>query len=215
MVLTKFLNLYPYFYDSNHKNMISEDLIQSFNGSLKNYSKNQTIFNEGEFADFYYQIKIGHVKMFNLTENGKEFVQGFFRDGNSFGEPPLFGAFKYPATALALDTSEIYMLPKSAFLKLLKTHPDIHLKFTRLICKRMVYKAKIIREVSIYPPEHRILTLLHHLKGNSIPDISFEVPLTRQQISELTGLRVETVIRAIKKLEKSDVLAIIDRKVFI
>lgn len=195
--------------------MIPEDIIQSFKGSLKKYSKNQTIFNEGEFADFYYQIKTGHVKMFNLTEDGKEFVQGFFGDGNSFGEPPLFGAFKYPATALALDASEIYILPKAAFLKLLKTHPDIHLKFTRLICKRMVYKAKIAREVSIYPPEHRIMTLLHHLKGNAIPDISFEVPLTRQQISELTGLRVETVIRAIKKLEKSDVLAIIDRKVFI
>lgn len=215
MVVTKFLNLYPYFYDSNHKIMITEDIIQNFEGSLKNYSKDQVIFNEGEYADFYFQIKTGHVKMFNLTENGKEFVQGFFEDGNSFGEPPLFGAFKYPATALVLDTSEIYVLPKASFFKLLKSHPDIHLKFTKMICKRMVYKAKMAREVSIYPPEHRILTLLHHLKGSSNPDTSFEVLLTRQQISELTGLRVETVIRAIKKLEKSNALAIIDRKVFI
>ncbi|MEO8773298.1 MAG: Crp/Fnr family transcriptional regulator [Gelidibacter sp.] len=195
--------------------MIPEDLIQQFGGSLKNYSKDQTIISEGEYADFYFQIKKGHIKMFNLTEDGKEFVQGFFNNGDSFGEPPLFGAFKYPATALALEESEIYRLPKASFLKLLKMHPDIHLKFTKMICKRMVYKAKIAREVSIYPPEHRILTLLHHLKGNSKIDTSFEVPLTRQQISDLTGLRVETVIRAIKKLEKTEVLAIIDRKVFI
>ena len=195
--------------------MIPEDIIQYYGGSLKNYSKDQTIISEGESADFYYQIKTGNIKMFNLSEDGKEFVQGFFKTGDSFGEPPLFGAFKYPATALALDVSEIYMLPKTSFLKLLKTYPDIHLKFTKLICKRMVYKAKIAREMSIYPPEHRILTLLHHLKGNSKIDTSFEVPLTRQQISDLTGLRVETVIRAIKKLEKTEVLAIIDRKVFI
>ncbi len=195
--------------------MIPEDTIKKFGGSLKNYYKDQTIIREGEFADFYFQIKTGHIKMFNLTEDGKEFVQGFFKDGHSFGEPPLFGAFKYPATAMALEVSEIYLLSKASFLKLLKTHPDIHLKFTKMICKRMVYKAKIAREVSIYPPEHRILTLLHHLKGNSTMDNSFEVPLTRQQISDLTGLRVETVIRAIKKLEKSKVLAIIDRKVFI
>lgn len=195
--------------------MIPEDIIQQFGASLKNYSKDQTIINEGEFAEFYYQIKTGEVKMFNLTEEGREFVQGFFKNGDSFGEPPLFGAFKYPATALSLENSEIYLLPKASFFNLLKTYPDIHLKFTRLICKRMVYKAKIVREVSIYPPEHRILTLLHHLKGNTKTDASFEVPLTRQQISDLTGLRVETVIRAIKKLEKSKVLAIIDRKVFI
>ncbi|MBO3098243.1 Crp/Fnr family transcriptional regulator [Gelidibacter pelagius] len=195
--------------------MIPEDIIYAFGGSLKNYSKDRTIFNEGERADFYFQIKTGHVKMFNMTEEGKEFVQGYFENDNSFGEPPLFGAFKYPATALTLEISEIYVLPKASFLKLLKTHPDIHLKFTKLICKRMVYKAKIAREVSIYPPEHRILTLLHHLKGSTERDRTFEVPLTRQQISELTGLRVETVIRAIKKLEKSKALSIIDRKVFI
>lgn len=195
--------------------MIPEDIIQSFDGSLKNYSKDRPLFHEGELADFYYQIKTGRVKMFNLTEDGKEFVQGFFKAGDSFGEPPLFGAFKYPATAMVLEASKIYVLPKASFFKLLKKHPDIHLKFTKLICKRMIYKAKIIREVSIYPPEHRILTLLHHLKGNSKTDSSFEVPLTRQQISELTGMRVETVIRAIKKLEKSEALVIIDRKVFI
>lgn len=195
--------------------MIHEDVIQHFKATLRSYSKDQVIFNEGERADFYYQIKTGHIKMYNLTEHGKEFVQGFFEEGNSFGEPPLFGSFKYPATAMALETSEIYVLHKASFLKLLKSHPDIHLKFTKMICKRMIYKAKIIREVSIYPPEHRILTLLHHLKGNTTPDGSYEVSLTRQQISELTGLRVETVIRAIKKLEKSNDLAIIDRKVFI
>lgn len=195
--------------------MIPENIILDFNGTIKTYAKDQIIFNEGKLADYYFQIKIGQVKMFNLTEDGKEFVQGFFDDGNSFGEPPLFGAFRYPSSALALVESEIYLLKKDSFLQLLKTYPDIHLKFTKLICKRMVYKAKIVREVSIYPPEHRILTLLHHLKGNSVKDNSFEVPLTRQQISELTGLRVETVIRAIKKLEKSGALAIIDRKVFI
>lgn len=195
--------------------MVPEDIIHFFGGSLKHYSKNRTVFNEGERADFYYQIKSGKVKMFNLTEQGKEFVQGFFEIGQSFGEPPLFGAFKYPASALTLTDTEVYVLPKTSFFRLLKTHPDIHLKFTKLICKRMIYKAKIAREMSIYPPEHRILTLLHHLKGSSISDSSFEVPLTRQQISDLTGLRVETVIKAIKKLEKSDALAIIDRKVFI
>lgn len=195
--------------------MIPEQLILDFKGTLKIYSKDRTIFNEGEQADFYYQIKTGHVKMFNLTEDGKEFVQGFFENGTSFGEPPLFGAFKYPATALALAASEIYLLSKTSFFELLKTHPDIHLKFTKMICKRMIYKAKMAKEVSIHPPDHRILTLLHHLKANAKIETDFEVPLTRQQISELTGLRVETVIRAIKKLEKSNALTIVDRKVVI
>ena len=79
----------------------------------------------------------------------------------------------------------------------------------------MVYKAKIMKEMSIHPPEHRILTLLNHFKDLADCPGLYEVNLTRQQISDLTGLRVETVIRAIKSLEKSKKLSIKERKVYI
>ncbi len=195
--------------------MISTVILEKYSATLKRYSKNQMIFNELETAHFYYQIKSGSVKMFNLTEDGKEFVQGFFGSGKSFGEPPLFGNFPYPASALCLEDSEIFVLSKTAFFDLLKTHTNTHLAFTKMICDRMLYKAKIVREVSIHPPEHRILTLLNHLKTVSGSTGLFEIDLTRQQISDLTGLRVETVIRAIKQLEKSEKLMVKHRKVFI
>jgi len=195
--------------------MIPIEILEDYNADLKTYSKESTIFNENEEAKYYFQIKEGSVKMFNLSSEGKEFTQGFFSNNNSFGEPPLFGDFKYPASALSLEESEIFRLPKKNFFKLLLAHPELHLKFTKLICNRMLYKAKIMKEVSIYPPEHRILTLLNHLKGNADKDNLFEVKLTRQQVSELTGLRVETVIRSIKKLEKENKLKIIERKVYL
>lgn len=188
--------------------------MERYNVQLKHYAKEQAIFNELDTPKYYYQIKSGNVKMYNLTEDGKEFVQGFFENGNSFGEPPLFGDFKYPAAATSLTDSAIYVLPKKDFLELLKQHPEVHLSITQLLCKRMVYKAKIMKEVSIHPPEHRILTLLNHFKSASKTNEStYEVSLTRQQISDLTGLRVETVIRAVKRLEKIGKLSIVDRKI--
>ncbi|WP_298761675.1 Crp/Fnr family transcriptional regulator [uncultured Psychroserpens sp.] len=196
--------------------MIPVELLETYNAKLKTYTKDATIFEELDTPIFYYQINSGSVKMINLSEDGKEFAQGIFYDGNAFGEPPLFGDFKYPATALCVQDSSIYILPKDTFFDLLKAHPDIHLNFTKLLCKRMIYKAKIMKEVSIHPPEHRIMTLLEHLKnnfGNEMYD--YEVELTRQDISNLTGLRVETVIRSIKKLEKNNKLSIRDRKVYL
>lgn len=195
--------------------MIPLAVLEKFNATLKMYSKDRIVFDEGGQAQFYFQIKEGQLKMSNRTEDGKEFVQGYFGDGQSFGEPPLFSDSKYPAAAITLSECHIYLLAKSDFLELLRSNPDIHLKFTKAICQRMVYKAKIVKEVSIYPPEHRILTLLKHLKSTSPSDGLYEVTLTRQQISDLTGLRVETVIRAIKKLEKSKKLSIKERKVFL
>ena len=204
------------FYDSNHTIMIPEGILISYKASLKTYTKGDFVFSENEDAVFYYQIQSGKLRMFNLTEDGKEFIQGFFENNQSFGEPPLLGDFKYPATAECLEDCKIYVLNKNSFLKLLKSHPDIHLSFTTLLSKRMMYKATLMKEISLYPPEHRILTLLQYFKkstGNT-KDV-YEVQLTRQQISELTGLRVETVIRAIKKLEKTNQLSIKDRKVYL
>ena len=197
--------------------MISTSILENYQPTIKYYDKNELILKENESAQYYYQIITGRVKMFNLTEDGKEFVQGFFTDKQSFGEPPLFGDYNYPASAICEEPTEVYQLTKVHFLKLILNEPETHLKFTEILCKRMIYKAKIMQEVSIHPPEHRILTLLTYFKSNSgtNDNDSYEVLLTRKQISELTGLRVETVIRAIKKLEKQKALIIKDRKVYI
>jgi len=197
--------------------MIASEILEHYNVTLKIFNKNQIIFNELDTPQFYYQIKTGKVKMYNLTEDGKEFVQGFFEDNQSFGEPPLFGNSKYPASAASLDYTEIYILSKPVFLSLLKNNPKIHLGITKLLCERMIYKATTMKELSMHPPEHRILTLLNYLKTTSQTDNKslYEVTLTRQQLSELTGLRVETVIRSVKKLEKSNKLSISKRKIYL
>ena len=53
---------------------------------LENVKKDQTIFYEGDQAMFYYEVIEGSVKMVNINEDGKEFIQGIFKRGESFGE---------------------------------------------------------------------------------------------------------------------------------
>lgn len=194
--------------------MIPDDLLLDYGSTLEKIPATEIIFNEKSRADFYYQIKMGEVKMFNINDNGKEFVQGIFYEGDSFGEPPLFADFKYPASATALKSSEIYKLSKKNLFKLLADYPKIHLKFTKALAKRLFYKATILKGISGHNPEHRILTLIDFLKSKYGSEGPFQVELTRQQIGDLTGLRVETVIRTVKQLEQDGEIEIINRKVF-
>lgn len=193
--------------------MISEDILLKYDASLVHYSADDIIFEEKTRAYFYYQLKSGEIKMYNMNESGKEFIQGFFYEGESFGEPPLLANVKYPATALAVKESEIFKLPKKQFIALLEDHPKISLKFAREMAKRLFYKAIILKEISGHPPEHRILTLIDYLKQEEEITGTYKVELTRQQIADLTGLRVETVIRAVKQLEQDGELSIIKRKI--
>lgn len=197
--------------------MIPEDLLLNSGARTKIFDKDEYIFREGQKARYYYQIISGEIKMNNYLESGREFIQSFFAAPRSFGEPPLFSQIPYPANAIATATSEIIFLEKEAFLELLVEHPNIHLKITEALAKRLYYKAIMAPEISFQEPEHRILRILDYLKNNIYKlesPFSFEVNLTRQQIADLTGLRVETVIRATKNLEKKKEVRIKDRKLY-
>lgn len=197
--------------------MIETEILLEFGAQKCEYNKGDRLFGEGEMAQNYYQVISGEIKMNNYNLDGKEFIQGIFKDGQSFGEPPLFADVKYPANAEAIVNSIVFKLSKKHFLDLLARNPEIHLKITQTLAKRLFYKAIMVSEISSQEPEHRILRILDYFKKHvhkkEVP-FSFKVNLTRQQIADLTGLRVETVIRAMKSLEKKGELKIISRKVY-
>ncbi len=199
--------------------MIDQNILTEVGAVLKKYAKNELLFQEGEIARYYYQVHIGEVKMNNYNDEGKEYIQGIFGSGKSFGEPPLFANFKYPANAEAITDTKVWQLPKDQFLKLLEQHPSIHSKFTSTLALRLYYKAMMVSEISTQEPEHRILRILDYFKNNDQKAITntsslYKIKLTRQQLADLTGLRVETVIRTIKKLEQKGELTIKNRKVY-
>lgn len=197
--------------------MINQELLLEYGGDLKVYESGERILNEGEVATHFHQVVSGQVKMNNYNEDGKEYIQGLFSLGKSFGEPPLFGNFMCPANAEAISKTEIIRLKRDDFFRLLKENPDVHLEVTTILAERLHYKAIMVSEISSNEPEHRILRLLDYLKEQIAPDkqpFSYEVKLTRQQIGDLTGLRVETVIRTIKNLEIKGQVEIRKRKVY-
>ncbi|RKR09573.1 CRP-like cAMP-binding protein [Flavobacterium sp. 90] len=197
--------------------MIAIDLLEKYGALKKSFAKNETIFEEGNLPTHYYQIISGEVKMSNYNDDAREFIQGIFYKEQSFGEPPLFLNQKYPANAIAVEDSEVLLLPKNSFMKLLEENSAISLKIIENLAQRLYYKSVMAAEMSTQEPEHRVLKLIDH----GIAYFNFKkdengylINFTRQQIGDLTGLRVETVIRTIKALEKKGVLKIINRKVY-
>ncbi|MCG8474589.1 MAG: Crp/Fnr family transcriptional regulator [Cytophagales bacterium] len=194
--------------------MIKETILCQYPAARVRLNKGEILFDVDTPAHYYYQIISGEMKMCNFNEEGKEFVQGLFRENESFGEPPLFGEFEYPAAAYATKETVLWRLPKQDFLQLLLEHPAEHLEFTQWLGKRLYYKSIMQREISQHQPERRILALIDFLKKEIDSQKPFEVPLTRQQIADMTGLRVETVIRTIKKLQKNGAVEIKNHKVY-
>lgn len=196
--------------------LIDQDLLLAWGATFHNLEKGQVLFHEEDPAHFYYQVVEGRIKMCNCNDEGKEFIQGMFEAGESFGEPPLFDGGIYPASAEADENSVVIRLRKENFLQLLKENFDIHFGFTQNLARRLRFKSLISKEISSYGPMHRVSTLLQeYKKGKGVPDDELlKIELTRQQIADMTGLRVETVIRSIRELERNGRLKIERGKVF-
>ncbi|PIE99940.1 MAG: cyclic nucleotide-binding protein [Maribacter sp.] len=196
--------------------MLDIDLLLKYGAVIKKYPKGAILFSQDEEAKYYFQVVSGEVRMNNYNNEGKEFIQGIFKEGKSFGEPPLFIDRVYPANAEVTLPSEILLLEKSRFLALMGGDGP-GLQMMRAMARRLYFKATVAAELSYGSPEHRILTILNYFKKFSTDQETktlFKVDFTRKEIANLTGLRVETVIRAIKSLEQKGQLKIIDGKVW-
>ena len=177
--------------------------------------KDQILFGEGDKAVDFYQVEEGQVRMYILNSEGQEFTQGIFQAGESFGEPALLGNFPYPSSAISITDGSVWRLPKADFLQLLKENFELHLKLDHVLCHRLQYKSMILTEISAHTPEHRLATIMNYLKSKM--DLKGNgktlIPYTRQQLADMTGLRVETVIRTIKKMELTGKLILEGRKI--
>jgi CRP-like cAMP-binding protein len=196
--------------------LISKSLATRYGARVVRFRKSDALFREGEEAAFFFQLQSGRVKMVTSSEEGREYIQGVFAAGDSFGEPPLFYDKIYPATAYALTDCEVMKIAKEQFFDLLKQNFDIHVKVDQTLCQRLRYKSMILSAVLFHNPEHRLRTLLQHMKAKlSLHAGRIEIPYTRQVLADMTGLRVETVIRCIKKMEAAGKLKIVKGKVVI
>ncbi|MCU0423819.1 MAG: Crp/Fnr family transcriptional regulator [Bacteroidia bacterium] len=194
---------------------INIDLIIAYGGIQKKYRKGDLIFSEGDQCRYYFQIVEGSVKMFNINSEGREFTQGIFASGESFGEPPLFINLPYPASSEATSNTTVIRLPKENFLTLLDEYPKLKNKILQLLSHRVYNKSVVTKMIINSSPETRVLSFLDYYKLKyGILGNKNLISLTRQQIADHIGLRVETVIRVLLRLKAKGKVEIRNRKLY-
>lgn len=187
------------------------NILSQYGAHLEIIKKGELIFELGEMPTSFNYILKGVVRIYTLSEQGKEFTHKLFYKGDAIGVPPLFIQKPYPSNAIAKTDVELLRLPRDRFFEALDENPQVLRNITQGICETTYFKSVMSAVISLQDPAHRIITLLELMKNQKTPE---EILLTRQQIANLTALRVETVIRTIKKMEQDKLLEIKNRKIY-
>ncbi|WP_330747004.1 Crp/Fnr family transcriptional regulator [Chryseobacterium sp. CP-77] len=195
---------------------INENLLITYGAHYVEYGVDQIIFDEGNIPKFYYQVVEGIVELKNYQEEGREFIHNILSSGQCFGESLLFNERTYPMTAVAQTPCKILRLSKRIFLELLQQNPEVSLSIFKCLSERLYYKYIMLYNISSHNPSQQLKALLDYYQDYNFNDSeqSNKIPLTRKQLANLTGLRVETVIRSIKKMEKDQKLKIKKGKIY-
>jgi CRP-like cAMP-binding protein len=196
--------------------IIDINILLAWGAVYKKMGRGEVIFSEGSECSYYNQLVSGIVKWVNIDDDGKEYIQTMIEPGECFGELPLFDDGLYAASAIAEEEVVLIRLRKNTFLQLIKEHNEIHFAFTKLLAKRVRFKFLLLKSIAYHAPEVRISTLLSYLKKehkNFCANCN-QLKLTRQQIADMTGLRVETVIRSMRNMHDKGDIVIERGKVF-
>lgn len=165
---------------------------------IKEFPKGSVIYEPGMKPRFVYFIKKGEVRMVTVNDEGKEFIQGIFKSGQYFGEPALLVNRPYLAYTIVNKNAEIIQMSKNDFLNLLKEDADFSMNLIMVLSNRLFYKSMMLEELASEKAEHRLETILNYLFSDIEPGEGLKI--TRQELADMTGLRVETVIRGVKLL---------------
>jgi len=178
---------------------------------LKSYLKDSVIYEPGMQPRYVYFIKSGEVRMVTVSDEGKEFIQGVFKTGQYFGEPALLIDRPYLAFTIANKDSQLIAVNKEDFFELIKNEPDFSMELIRTLSNRLFYKSMMLEELASEKADHRLLTMINYLLGDIA--VGENLKVTRQELADMTGLRVETVIRSTKILAEKGLIKTIKGKI--
>lgn len=179
----------------------------------KIYSKGSLIVNEGHISHYFYYLISGELCVYNLTPEGKEFLQHKVKDKHFFGEPAVLLEMPFPGNVEVLsEHAEILLISRENFLEYLKNNPELCIEFAKSIAQKSLRKSNSLKNIVFLNPEERIIKQFNDYKEGN--DAKMLIDITRKELSYMTGLRIETIIRTIKKMEKEGKLKIVKGKVF-
>ncbi|MCX2574468.1 Crp/Fnr family transcriptional regulator [Pedobacter sandarakinus] len=189
----------------NFENLINDGF------KTKKFAKNDVVYRAGTLPKYVYFIVTGEVRMVTISEDGKEFIQGIFKAGQYFGEPAIIVNRRYLAYTIVNESAELILATRAQFFQLIENTPGFSITLIQTLSNRLFYKSMMLEELANERAEHILLTLIKYLLNDLAAGESLKT--TRKELADMTGLRVETVIRGVKALAKQGLITIENGKI--
>jgi CRP-like cAMP-binding protein len=176
---------------------LSERSLAGLSGAcrIEQIDKGEILFFQQDAADAAYVLRVGRISMLVSNVDGRFLVLDDMRPGDLFGELGLLTTQPHSASALARADSEVLVIPKAAFLKLLQDEARVAgrvLEITAVRLQRSVQREQALAFMNAQARLARHLLTLEEQEGGK-----GYVTTSQEDLANGTGLIRQTVAKAL------------------
>jgi DNA-binding response OmpR family regulator len=174
------------------------------------YKKKQVIYSEGNRPVSLFYIQKGKVKTFKTNDYGKGLAIGLYSTGDFLGHIALLENSNYHETAVALEETELSIIPKEDFELLINKNSDVSKKFIRLLAKDISEKEEQLLGMAYNSLRKKVANALMALykKYNTGENEVFPIDLTRESLASIAGTATESLIRTLSEFKNEKLIDI-------
>ena len=187
--------------------------------SKKRFQRGELLFSEGDSCTGLFLVASGTIRIFKLSPAGREQVLAVEEPGSSFAELPVFDGGNYPASASALEDSEVLFISRKDFQNFCREHPEVALKVIAVVGSRLRRLVGIIEDLSFTTVRHRLIALILRLiqaSGTASKEgVRVELTKTHQDLAAELGTVRELVSRNLSRLQAEGFLEVDGRRIIV
>jgi CRP-like cAMP-binding protein len=183
----------------------------------KRLEKGAYLFREGAPSEGFYVVHQGAINVHRVNTAGKVQVIHLFRAGESFAEAALAENTGYPADACAVEPTSVLLVPKTAFLELLRKRPELALRMLGSMGRHLHTLVGLLDDLRLKDVQTRLVGWLLRRCPTPLGDKAAVVELDRTKcvLAAELGATSETLSRTLAELRAQKLISVRGRTILI
>ncbi|MFP4976687.1 Crp/Fnr family transcriptional regulator [Paenibacillus sp. CN-4] len=184
-------------------NHLESEQMQEIAGTTRQavYARNQPVYQAGDTLDRLYIVHTGKVRIYRITESGKEQLLRILEPGDFMGEHALFAASTADHYAEAMEQTELCIMSRKDLQVFLLKYPAIALKLLEAFGDRLERLEKHIGSLTSEGTERRLAAYLLELAGEGGEE-TVTLPIPKKDLASYLGTTPETVSRKLAEFQE-------------
>lgn len=177
----------------------------------RRFRRNEVIFHQDDPGDALHVVSSGAVKIVLPSHEGEEAIIATLRPGDFFGELALLDGAPRSATAVALEASETWALPRTVFLELLDADPSLRDALLTGLAHELRRLTSHVEELHFLDLAGRLAMRLTRLARDADPEareVRLDWPFTQSDLASMIGGTRQSVNKLLAGLVERGLVAI-------